>query len=189
MKYIWNNEQSETIRMWKKYQIHAKRSEAENFLKKYIIRALKFIVLILKLYTGASKFGCHGKPGPPAPTPSVPLVKNICQIWAVLCLTRLWVKFYLKSYLPWSMSNVDLSELKTHLTSHKWNITKMFNNSYKNKSLNGFGFRWSRCLLISQSKFWTHKHFIHKQEFLPAKFCAKHLIQIQVACMFWFYCG
>ena len=44
MKYEWNNEQSETRRMGKMNNIHAERSEAENFFEKYKIRALKFIV-------------------------------------------------------------------------------------------------------------------------------------------------
>ena len=34
MEYEWNNEQSETRRMGKKNNIHAERSEAENFLEK-----------------------------------------------------------------------------------------------------------------------------------------------------------
>ena len=34
-------------RMWKKYKIHAKQSKAENFLKKYKIIAIKFIILLL----------------------------------------------------------------------------------------------------------------------------------------------
>ena len=41
---LLDNEQSETRRMEKKNNIHAERSEAGNFLKKYEIRALKFIV-------------------------------------------------------------------------------------------------------------------------------------------------
>ena len=44
MKNEWDHEQSETRRMWKKNIIHAKRSKAGNFLKKYEIRALKYIV-------------------------------------------------------------------------------------------------------------------------------------------------
>ena len=45
MKYEWNNKQSETRRKEKKNNIHAEQSKAENFfLKKYKIRALKFIV-------------------------------------------------------------------------------------------------------------------------------------------------
>ena len=34
MKYEWNNEQSETRRMGKKNNFHAKQSEAENFFEK-----------------------------------------------------------------------------------------------------------------------------------------------------------
>ena len=34
MKYEWNNEQSETRRMGEKNNIHAERSEAENFFEK-----------------------------------------------------------------------------------------------------------------------------------------------------------
>ena len=34
MKYEWNNEQSETQKMGKKNNIHAERSEAENFFEK-----------------------------------------------------------------------------------------------------------------------------------------------------------
>ena len=41
---IWNNQQSETRRMCKKYNIHAEQSEAGILLKKYEIGALQFIV-------------------------------------------------------------------------------------------------------------------------------------------------
>ena len=37
----WNDQQSETRRVQKKYNIDAERSEAGNFLKKYITWALK----------------------------------------------------------------------------------------------------------------------------------------------------
>ena len=40
----WNDESSEIRRMWKKYNIFAKQSEAGIFLEKYKIGALKFIV-------------------------------------------------------------------------------------------------------------------------------------------------
>ena len=33
MKYEWNNEQSETRRMWKENNIHAEWSEAGNFFE------------------------------------------------------------------------------------------------------------------------------------------------------------
>ena len=39
----------------KKTNIHTERRKAKHFLKKYKIRALKFIVLALKLYIGTSK--------------------------------------------------------------------------------------------------------------------------------------
>ena len=41
-KMRWNDQQSETGRMFKKYNnIYAKRSEAENFFEKFIARDLK----------------------------------------------------------------------------------------------------------------------------------------------------
>ena len=52
--------------MWKKYNIHVARSEAENFLKKKIP---KIHCLALKLYTGASKSGGHGGGGSLGPRP------------------------------------------------------------------------------------------------------------------------
>ena len=70
----WNIEQSETRRMWKKYNIDAEQSEAGNFFEKIKIRALKFIILLLnytlgppKLYSWASKSGGQGGPGPRGP--------------------------------------------------------------------------------------------------------------------------
>ena len=44
MKNEWNNEQSKTRKEMGKNNIHAEWSEAENFLKIYKIRALKFIL-------------------------------------------------------------------------------------------------------------------------------------------------
>ena len=41
---IWNNEQSETRKMWKKYNIRAEQSKAGHFLEKYEIWALKFFL-------------------------------------------------------------------------------------------------------------------------------------------------
>ena len=78
------------IRKWNIYEIlsrvrleecerkfHAKRSEAENFLKKYN-KCSKIHCFALKLYTGASKSGDQGgawAPGPPGPPPD-PLVRS-----------------------------------------------------------------------------------------------------------------
>ena len=51
------------------------KARLKIFLKKYKIRALKFIVFALKLYTGASKSGVRGGPGPWASSPPLdPLV-------------------------------------------------------------------------------------------------------------------
>ena len=61
----WNNEQSETRRMWKKYKIHAEQSEAGKFFEKIKNKgpkihyfALKFTVGPPNCITGASKSWC-----------------------------------------------------------------------------------------------------------------------------------
>ena len=54
MKYVWNNEQSETRRTGKT-NIHAEQSEAGNFFEKIKNKGPKIHCLALKLYTGASK--------------------------------------------------------------------------------------------------------------------------------------
>ena len=49
--------------MWKKYKIRAKQSKAENFLKKYKIRVLKFIVLLLNCTLGPPNLEVGVPPG------------------------------------------------------------------------------------------------------------------------------
>ena len=52
MHIRWNNEQSETRRMWKKYNIYAKQSKAQNFFEKIKNKGPKILYFTLKLYTG-----------------------------------------------------------------------------------------------------------------------------------------
>ena len=66
--------------MWKKYKIHAEQSEAENFLKKYIIRALKFIVLLrLNCTLGPPNLEVRGAQAPGAPLDPLVLRQNLHQ--------------------------------------------------------------------------------------------------------------
>ena len=71
MHIRWNIEQSETRRMWKKYNIDAEQSEARNFFEKIKIRALKFIILLLNYTLGPPNLGVRGGPAPPPPDPLV----------------------------------------------------------------------------------------------------------------------
>ena len=97
MHIRWNIEQSETRRMWKKYNIDAKWSEAGIFLKNKN-KGPKIHYFALKLYTGASKTvqlglqiwgsGAPGPPGPPPGSASVAYwVQRVrgCQAWAHVC--------------------------------------------------------------------------------------------------------
>ena len=56
----WNNKQSETRGMCKKYNIYAEWSETGNFFEKIKIRALKLINLLLKCTLGSPNLVVRG---------------------------------------------------------------------------------------------------------------------------------
>ena len=76
MHIRWNNEESETRRIWKKYDIHAKQSKAGNSFDKIKNKwpkihyfALKLYTAISKLYSWVSKSGALGGLDPQGPHP------------------------------------------------------------------------------------------------------------------------